>query len=350
MTRPAKIAPLDIENAAADWIVRRDAGLTAVEELEFARWQAADPRHAAALAAHDQTWAALERPRQSGDGKVFLRQLGARASRRRRRMGSAMAVLSLLVVTGLVWRLSQPTSQVEIATALAAPNAFVVLPETRALSDGSVVELNAGAEIAVDFSGPLRRVALHRGEAHFQVAKNPERPFVVEARGIAVRAVGTSFSVGVADKSVEILVTEGRVAVDKPAMVTPVGPAPATEIQTLATAEAGHRVVVDIAPQSLTLAAVSAVSATELEASQTWRAPRLEFSETPLPDAVALLNQHSAGRHRVRFVVAEPALRNVHVSGFFRADNTETFVRLLEASFGVQAEREGDTIILRKVR
>ena len=64
--------------------------------------------------------------------------------------------------------------------------------ESRALDDGTVVELNGGAEIEVQFTAAERRLRLVRGEAHFQVAKNPLRPFVVEAGGVAVRAVGTA--------------------------------------------------------------------------------------------------------------------------------------------------------------
>jgi transmembrane sensor len=57
-------------------------------------------------------------------------------------------------------------------------------------------------------------VVLERGEAHFQVAKNPARPFVVVARGVEIRAVGTAFSVGLESTRVEVLVTEGQVAVE----------------------------------------------------------------------------------------------------------------------------------------
>src|SRR5437660_1453063 len=75
------------------------------------------------------------------------------------------------------------------------PSSAVVLrPEKQILADGSVVELKSGAEIAVDFTGAYRRVALKRGEAHFQVA-HQSRPFVVTAGPIEFRAVGTAFAV-----------------------------------------------------------------------------------------------------------------------------------------------------------
>ena len=61
-----------------------------------------------------------------------------------------------------------------------------------ALDDGSVVELNASTHIRVHYSLGERRVELLRGEAHFTVAKNLQRPFRVLADGVAVRAVGTA--------------------------------------------------------------------------------------------------------------------------------------------------------------
>ncbi|WP_455922179.1 FecR/PupR family sigma factor regulator [Pseudomonas putida] len=52
--------PTDLIEAAAQWVVRQDAGqLTLIEQAELANWLAQDPRHAAALSFARQTWAAL---------------------------------------------------------------------------------------------------------------------------------------------------------------------------------------------------------------------------------------------------------------------------------------------------
>ena len=66
------------------------------------------------------------------------------------------------------------------------------------LPDGSIVELNTSSTAAIAFSPAERRVRLTQGEGHFSVAKDAGRPFVVEARGLAVRAVGTMFNVACA--------------------------------------------------------------------------------------------------------------------------------------------------------
>lgn len=334
-----------IEAAAADWIARRDAGLSAADLAEFQQW-AADPRHARALARHDQAWGILDRPRQGGKAETVVAELRARAQRRRRhRAGATLASLALLITAAIAWRSHATADPSDFSHA--ANNTVVILPEKRTLADGSMIELNTGAEIVVDFSGPLRRVALQAGEAHFQVHADKHRPFVVTAGGIEVRAVGTAFSVQVGSRQVDVLVTEGQVAVEKP--VPPAGPAPAAgplaRLDEPLVVAAGNRVVVDTEFSELTpVPTVMPVLSAELAARLAWRAARLEFTGTRLAEAVALMNRHN----RIQFVVEDPALAEVEVSGFFRADNTDAFLHLLEGSLGLRAQRSGDTITLRK--
>lgn len=64
------------------------------------------------------------------------------------------------------------------------------------LSDGSVVMLNAGSKLSfpTGFRGAERMVTLE-GEAFFEVAKNPDMPFIVNVDGNSVRVLGTRFNV-----------------------------------------------------------------------------------------------------------------------------------------------------------
>ena len=109
---------------------------------------------------------------------------------------------------------------------------------TPMLDDGSVAELNRGAEIEVNYTVAERRVVLRRGEALFTVAKNPARPFVVRAGGVDVRAVGTAFNVKLAGPNLEVLVTEGTVHVSQQTPATSAS-AP-TELTMLAALTAGQ--------------------------------------------------------------------------------------------------------------
>jgi transmembrane sensor len=206
--------------------------------------------------------------------------------------------------------------------------------ESRALDDGSVVELNGGAQIEVRFTTEERRVRLVRGEAHFLVAKNPLRPFVVEAGGVAVRAVGTAFDVLLGGHAVEVLVTEGRVRVDPPAATAALQPAPDVA--------AGQRVVVALADGEIS--AVTTVSAEEMARRLAWQPRLLDFSSTPLAEVAAEFNR----RNRTQLVLADPSLRLMPIVASFRSDNVDGFVRMLELSAGVSAERSGDTVVLRR--
>ena len=94
--------------------------------------------------------------------------------------------------------------------------------ERARLDDGSTLELNAASAVRVQFTAAERRVKLESGEAHFAVAHDTARPFIVSAGGIAVRAVGTAFNVRYATGGdIEVTVTEGKVAVSGVERVDP---------------------------------------------------------------------------------------------------------------------------------
>src|SRR5690606_20513701 len=85
-----------------------------------------------------------------------------------------------------------------------------------ALDDGSYMLLNTDSLAVIQFSEARRDVRLEKGEALFEVAKDPQRPFVVNAGDLTVKAVGTAFVVRREDSSVEVTVTEGVVEVARP--------------------------------------------------------------------------------------------------------------------------------------
>jgi transmembrane sensor len=325
-------------------VARRDAGLSDTEQADFERWLAEDPRHRLALVRFEETWNALARPRRTGNATAIVRKLGALDHRRYQiRLGFAGAALASFMVLGLaLWQWRNP----KVDKLSPAPQAVVVMATHSVLPDGSVVEFPAGAEFTVDYSGMLRRVVLMRGEAYFQVAKNPSRPFVVSADGIEVRAVGTAFSVQVGKPRVEVLVTEGRVSVDQVPGLSPSAPLDSLP-RSLTMVNAGNRVVVDAVRQPTEMASlpVQAVSATEMAERLAWRNPRVEFSGAPLRDVIAVINRYN----RVQFIIDDPVLASVLVSGLFPADDADAFLRMLEAGFQVQAERrDGGQILLRK--
>jgi transmembrane sensor len=334
-------SPRDVEAVAARWIARRDAGLSPAEETELLQWIEADPSHRSALAFYGAAWSTLAQPAQNGAAEILEQQLEKLSRRRAQRRTLVAASLALLLLTGGIvrWNLT------DRASPFPSTSALVHVPSRQTLPDGSVVELKDNARIAVDYTVNARRIALLAGEAHFVVEQDSARPFVVSVSGVEVRAVGTAFSVHKGPAAVEVLVTHGKVAVER---LVAMSVGPAASLEPLAAVEAGNLVVVEIAGKNF--APLSRpVPSLELDQRLAWRSPRLEFTRTPLAEAVALFNQH-AGPAGPQLAVSDPTIAALRISGVFRADNIDAFVLLLEGVFEVKAERTGGTIVLQPKR
>ena len=341
-------APL--EATASAWLARRDRGLTATEQDGYFEWLRADPRHGAMIAHLEKTWGALDalaewRPTHSTQPNPdllatptpLLKNGWARRIKCPFTIRTLAAAAAVVVAGVFVFQSVSPESPPSSGTVRVIPT-----PERLTLEDGSVVELNHGGKLEIDFSSETRRVRLVRGEAHFTVTKNPARPFIVEANGVAVRAVGTAFNVRHTAAAIEVLVTAGKVEVERSVAVvaasapTPLAPAPTALV-------AGERAIVDTTAPTAQLV-VAAVTPMEIARALSWQGVRLEFAELPLAEVVTEFNL----RNRQQLVVGDAATGRLRVGGSFRADNLEGFVRLLEASFGVSAQRRADgALVLR---
>ena len=319
------------DDAASQWLAKRDRGLTPAEQDAYLQWLRADPRHAEAMTRHAAT---LERMMNLGEWQPALSaepnpDLFAPLPRRRPWLawsGTLAAAAAVAVALVAWWPQPQPET--------VAPKSHLRVNERQALVDGSLVELKDGTRFEVLFTESERRLRLIEGEAHFTVARNPDRPFIVDAGGVAVRAVGTAFNVRLSADNVEVLVTHGRVQVDAPT---------ATALPELTM---GERATVSLAAvsEAVQLARLSPVQVREELA---WQAPRLQFYETPLADAVAEFNRHSGGR---RLVLRSSALGAVPIGGTFRVDNVEGFVRLLDITLDIRGEERSGEIILDRAR
>ncbi len=268
-------------------------------------------------------------------------QTEVRRIRRRRLVAAAGGVAALVMAAGFLssWRWT-PGKHEPWPTVANAPSAAVLTPLRRILPDGSVVELKNGAGISLHFNPAERRITLGHGEAHFQVARNAGRPFIVTASGIETRAVGTAFTVQLAPTTVEVLVTEGEVETRAVATNPPEesGAAPAPPPPTRVLVAAGNRVVIELAGAVPIMAPVEALTRSEIARKLSWRIPRLEFAGTPLHEVARLFHQHSGAR----IALGDPALGGLQISGTLRADNIDSLLRLLELEFGIKAERRGE--------
>ncbi len=323
-----------IESTAAAWLVRRDGGFTDAEKSEFDAWRDMDVRHAAALDEISAMWRALDDASQGEKHAALRRHLGnlARRDRRRRTVVLPLAAAAALVVAILpFFRSKAPLSAPSIAATASATR--VLTPERRLLADGSTVEFRPGAAIEVAFTSSERRVSLTDGEAHFQVAHDAARPFIVMAGTVGVRAVGTAFSVDKSRGQVGVIVTEGTVRIGAGTDLS------ATAPQALALT-AGQRIAVSptAGPGPSTT-----LTAEELAERLSWRVPRLDFADATIATAAKLFNAHSALKLRV----VDEGIAEQRITGVFRVDNVEGFVRALEVGLDIGVEHRADEILLR---
>jgi transmembrane sensor len=335
-----------IEFEAALWVVRLERGLTAAEQDEFLDWLGADPRHGEALSQQKAGWTRLNlladwRPMHAArPNRDLLAPLPAgsifRVNWRVAWIVPASLAAAAAVALGVL--LSRPEKLREAPLVRIAPERIALI-ERRTLEDGSIIELNRGAELFVSYTTSERRVRLARGEAHFQVAKDPGRPFTVSAGEVTVRAVGTAFNVQRWTATVEVLVTEGAVDV-RAAETENSGDRPATAT---AQVKAGHRCVVSLTRRSPP--AIAAVTREEVANLLAWQPQVLDFTEAPLATIIAEFNRRNAP---FQITVADPGLAETILSASLRSDNVEGFLRLLEGGFGIQAEHSGNVVTLRR--
>jgi transmembrane sensor len=258
-------------------------------------------------------------------GKIQMRARGATpiAARPRRfaPWAAALAASVILAVGGVVYHSRNDNVLVTGVGQL----------KVRLLSDGTRVSLNTDTRIEVSYDERVRRVRLIHGEAWFDVSKQPTRPFLVSVDGREIRALGTSFIVRHDDiQDLSVTLVEGRISVSP--IVREEDPPQAAQI--LVT---GQRLVIS-QHQS------PAVDRPELTHISAWKQGRVDFEDTPLRDAAHEMNRYST-RH---ISIADVESAQQRIGGNFRAGDTDEFVRVVTAAFGLRADRRGDDIVLSK--
>jgi len=204
------------------------------------------------------------------------------------------------------------------------------------LRDGSSVTLNTATEVRVQLTAQVRYIRLDHGEAYFDVAHDPNRPFVVQVGHKRIIAVGTKFAVRRNGENVRVVVTEGKVRVES------------VDASHVAKGD-GKFGQVFVTPGSIANAAdvgilVEKKELSSVEDDLSWRRGYLTFHNTPLADVVQEFNRYNA--HKL--TIEDSQLAALRISGTFRAVNYEAFVRVLNDGFAIHAVNAGDTTTLTK--
>ena len=331
-----------IEATAAVWISRRDGGMNEAETAAFIRWLQQDSRHAEVFAELDATWKSFNRLHVAKPAGAAVPNADLLAPRRRRRHralwgAAALTAAAAVVFLALAWP-RVPTAAGLRQNLVTAVGVF----QRTELPDGSIVQVNTDSEVAVQYTATERRVRLVRGEAHFTVAKNPDRPFIVSAGQVAVRAVGTAFNVRLRPAAVEVLVTEGKVQVnDSVQGGSLLMPQAGAETPLLVANE--RAVIPTQAVTGRAAAAVTPVAPAEIGRALAWQERRLEFYDVPLREVVAELNRYNT--HQL--VIDDSRLLEQRFTVTYRPDGWPELVRLLESTYHVVADHREDRTVLR---
>lgn len=287
-----------VETALRDEAIERlvqlhSGSANAAARMDFLRWRGQSPEHERAAREAEALWGALPDTRHAEDYR--------RRARRPRRW-LALAVAACVGAIAVTLALPQP-----LAGLYADYTTRTGERRLLELADGSRVWLNSDSALSVDFNAQQRRLRLHGGEALFDVAKDPSRPFIVEAKGGEVRAVGTRFDVDSRGPQVRVDVTEGVVQVNS------AGGAPVR-------LSAGERLTYRDS------AAPEAVQPLDLSSASAWQRGKLIFNQRPLGEVLDELERYLPGR----IVLTDSALRQHKVSGVFDLQDPDALLKTLE--------------------
>lgn len=335
-----------VEEEASEVFVQRLHGeWSARDQAAFEARLERDAVYAAAYRRAQESWDALDAHAESAEVMRYREEAIAYARRGNARRWlkahayarngwrAAAAVGGVAVLLGLAWLLS-PYGY--------TPGQYHTgIGEQRVinLEDHSRIVLDAATRLRVRFTPDARIIELRDGQAQFFVAKDPARPFKVDAGGRTIVAVGTVFTVEYVDSQVHVAMMEGKVTVVPTAVAAAASP------------DSGNGEGISlVAGEELRVARDGRSTVTpkaDLEAATAWRDGKVVIRTEPLGEAVQRMNRYS----RFQIEIDDAALAAKQISGVFEAGDTQGFVRAIERYLPVAADyADSNTVKLRMKR
>lgn len=294
------------DDEALEWLVRlNDIRVDDGTRQDFARWLG-QPGSAEAWDRARSLWDRLHPATQE-----------IRRQRRMTRRAALSAGMAAVIAPALFWS-SRPGRFADHRTAAG---------ETRPLDldDGSRVDLAAGSALSLAY-GPRRRgLTLHRGEAFFQVAPDPARPFVVRAGAGEVTALGTAFNIRLTGRDVSVSVTQHSVRARSDAG----GERIVSAGQGLVYGPAGHSGIHAIAPDQATA----------------WRQGVYVFRAAPLAEVMDVLGRNAGWT----VMITEPA-RPLPVTAMFNLAQLDRAPETIARTLPVRVTRLAGGLIVLSLR
>lgn len=302
--------------AAVHWFnIRQADEVTAADEAKFAAWLAREPENYRVYQRLERQWAIIgsvaEDPRILETRKQDRENF--RGPSRWHRLVAIAAILIFMVTSG--WA-THNSGLLNDTIGLSGQTTQIVQSEvgqriTMTLSEGSVVTLDTDSELHILDMEETRSLQLVKGRAFFDVAKDPSRPFIVQAGNKTVEAIGTSFTVRMDEDEVTIVLLEGKVHVEQKQLLAR---APRQVDLTV-----GHELVVGDEPQWK-------IRKIDAPRETSWLTGRLTFLDEPLAKAIKEMNRYSERK----LVFEGDVVPSQRIVGVFETGDVDAFVRAIE--------------------
>ncbi|WP_026046545.1 FecR family protein [Sphingomonas sp. PAMC 26621] len=310
-----------VADEAAWWVAKMDSGRwEAADEIALSQWLAQDAMRHGLLLRTQAAWVATDLALRPPTTAASIPDVvpEARPVWHRRNL---LAGLAAVIVAGVIG-----TTRIFVPETRYVTN----LGEIRRvpLADGSIMTINSGSALTVRIDARSRQIALAQGEAWFEVAHDPTRPFVVTAAGVTARALGTAFSVRLRPAGVEILVTDGTVETRHENTVSP---SAATRLT------AGQRAFVD----ARAAVRFEADRASAVDRALAWRGGMIDLEGDTLASAAEEFNRYNTRK----IVVSDQQLAGEKLDGVFRINDPEGFARAVKVSLDATVSDTDPTII-----
>jgi transmembrane sensor len=211
--------------------------------------------------------------------------------------------------------------------------AYRTLPGERRtveLREGSRVTLDANSVLTVRLGPDERSLTLERGEAFFQVGKDPSRPFVVQAGTTRVKALGTAFNVRMSGDRTVVAVTEGEVEF--------VADVPLRNATSRLTAQV-------VAGEGLSYVdggSLQTLSPREAPLATAWLKGRRQYRNEALRYVLADVDRYTG--HKIR--VADEATGDLRFTGTLNLEKSDAWLRGLSVALPVTMTREADGALI----
>ncbi|MDQ9092114.1 FecR domain-containing protein [Pseudoalteromonas haloplanktis] len=310
--------PLQLQQQANHWLELQRTGLNKTQQQAFMHWLNESPAHHAAyqetqqvnllLAKFDdaQTAKVNDATKHSGLSKIWA-------------IAACAALMVISLISYQYWPNSDlPSFHAQYQSARGEQIDFE-------LPDGSQLSLDAQSQLLLVFDAKQRVSQLKQGRALFDIAKDPQRPFIVNTNGANVTVLGTRFSVDSKSNSTRISVDHGRVKVQS-------------------TDNSQHLIELVQGQQAVLTKQGVEVQNINPHLVDAWRNGRLVFNNVPLYEVCAEFTRY----HDVNFEFTKLSVRNMMISGTFNANELDNFLNLLPHVLPIEIKNNNNHVVMSK--